>query len=153
MPGPGRRYQKGESGNRNGRPSGRDDFLAACRKRVPAALQALDEALKEPARALKAAEIILGYAHGRPTQPFAGSADHPPLGVELGGSVETVHVYIPVNGRELPGTVLVPDPGWAPPQPEAKPPIEPEPEVKPVAPEPELELEFAQPARRFRREI
>lgn len=142
----GRPFQKGVSGNPNGRPKRDDtDFLAACHERVPAALKAFDIALKTPARALRAAEIILAYCYGKPTQPLAGAEGFPPVGMEVSGGVR---IYIPDNGRD---PRFVPerdaDPGPASPEPEPGP--EPEPEVKPVEPEPEP----APAPRRFRREI
>lgn len=105
-------FKRGQSGNPAGRPKAAKDFGAACRERTPAALRALDAALKVPARAVRAAEVLLAYGYGKPTQPFAGSADFPPIGVDIN---ETVHIYIPTNGRDRPDTELVADPNSMPP--------------------------------------
>lgn len=96
-------FQPGQSGNPAGRRAeGTPAFRAACRKRVPAALKALDPALKVPARAVKAAEVLLAYAYGKPVQMLAGSPDHPAIEIELSGGVGIYRpaIWIPDNGRD-----------------------------------------------------
>lgn len=76
-----------------------------------AALRALDAALKVPARAVRVAEVLLAYGHGKPTQLPAGSGDFPPFGVALSGNVgifePKTRILIPDNHR---------DPGLVPPE-------------------------------------
>lgn len=116
----GRPFQPGQSGNPDGRRAeATPEFREACRKRIPNVLRVLDAALRVPSRQLKACEIILNYAIGKPVQLIAGSADFPPIGVDLN---ETVPIYIPDNHRDpgkIPAEMLVDAP-----EPDAKPEVE-----------------------------
>lgn len=66
---PGKPFQKGRSGNPGGRPALFPEFREQCRANSPAALARLVAALGEDgAHSIKAAELILAYGWGRPTQ-------------------------------------------------------------------------------------
>jgi hypothetical protein len=72
MPGPGRRFQKGESGNRSGRPKLDVTITELARAHGPRAIEVLAELMNDPkatasARAM-AADRILDRAYGRPPQ-------------------------------------------------------------------------------------
>lgn len=63
------RFRPGQSGNPNGRPKVAEEFRAACRERTPEVLAAWsDEVATRGENWMKAAELLMAYAHGRPTQ-------------------------------------------------------------------------------------
>ena len=63
------RFKKGVSGNPSGRPAQFPEFRDKCRQHSPEALARLVAALGEDgAHSIKAAELILAYGWGRPTQ-------------------------------------------------------------------------------------
>jgi hypothetical protein len=69
--GPGKPFVKGQSANPGGRPALFPEFREECRSHSPKALAKLLEALREPgasAQSIKAAELILAYGWGKPTQ-------------------------------------------------------------------------------------
>jgi hypothetical protein len=71
---PGRPFVKGQSGNPKGRPAQFPQFREECRKHSPAALARLVSELEvEGATGVKAAETILAYGWGRPTQVVEGT--------------------------------------------------------------------------------
>lgn len=70
----GRPFQKGQSGNPKGRPKVAEEFRAECRDFSPTAFAKLKaEVAKKGENWFRAAELILAYAHGKPTQPVAVS--------------------------------------------------------------------------------
>lgn len=73
MPGPGRPFQPGQSGNLNGRPRGHAKALA--RKHTPEAIEALVAALQCPKERVAAAVALLDRGWGRPTQPVEADLD------------------------------------------------------------------------------
>ena len=63
------RFKKGVSGNPSGRPAQFPEFRDKCRQHSPEALARLVAALSEDgAHSIKAAELILAYGWGKPTQ-------------------------------------------------------------------------------------
>ena len=63
------RLKKGQrSLNPGGRPKDIEQFREACRELTPEAIKALVAALKVSKTRVKAAEVILGYAWGKPAQ-------------------------------------------------------------------------------------
>src|SRR5262249_18401419 len=72
MPGPGRRFRKGQSGNLSGRPKSDRTVMEMARTYGPRAIEVLAEVMNDPkatatARAM-AADRILDRAYGKPPQ-------------------------------------------------------------------------------------
>lgn len=67
--GPGRPFPKGVSGNPSGRPAVVKDIQDLARQKTPQALAALESALANKSERVRAAEVLLAYGYGRPTQP------------------------------------------------------------------------------------
>lgn len=66
---PGRPFPKGVSGNPRGRPKTSEEFRKACAERTEKALLALDAEIENEGRdKFKALELLIAYAHGKPTQ-------------------------------------------------------------------------------------
>jgi hypothetical protein len=74
MPGPGRPFQKGQSGNPTGRPKRDREIEELARQHTPAAIAALVEALNGKDR-VPAAALLLAYAYGKPRQPVEQSGE------------------------------------------------------------------------------
>jgi len=72
MPGPGRPFQKGVSGNPSGRPKRDREIEELARQHTPEAIAALVEALKGKDR-VQAASVLLSYGWGKPRQPIEHS--------------------------------------------------------------------------------
>lgn len=67
-------FEKGKSGNPNGRPKLLPHFQEQCRKHSPAALQRLVDGLSDKGPGgVKSAELILAYGWGKPTIIVEGS--------------------------------------------------------------------------------
>jgi hypothetical protein len=64
--GPPTKWKKGQSGNLNGRPKSSLLISELAMEHVPAAIQALVDALKDPDRAIPTAIAILDRAFGKP---------------------------------------------------------------------------------------
>ena len=78
MPGPGRQFEKGRSGNPRGRPKEDQTITELARTHGPRAIEVLRELMDDPkasasARAM-AAERILDRAYGKPAQFTTGQA-------------------------------------------------------------------------------
>jgi hypothetical protein len=74
MPGPGRRFQPGQSGNPTGRPKRDREIEELARQHTPAAIAALVEALNGKDR-VAAANVLLAYGWGKPRQPLEHSGE------------------------------------------------------------------------------
>jgi hypothetical protein len=75
MPGKGRPFPKGVSGNPGGRPKVLGDVQDLARERSPAAINALaaimDDSRAPPAARVAAANSLLDRGYGKPTQPIS----------------------------------------------------------------------------------
>jgi hypothetical protein len=67
-------FQKGQSGNPNGRPKKDREIEELARQHTPEAIAALVEALKGRDR-VQAANVLLSYGWGRPRQPVEHSGE------------------------------------------------------------------------------
>lgn len=74
-------FQPGQSGNPGGRPKGEKRIREAAQEHSEAALQVMVDALTDDdARVrMKAAEMILDRAHGKPAQSIGGADDLPAI--------------------------------------------------------------------------
>ncbi len=61
-------FKPGQSGNPGGRPAVVRGIQELARQHTPEAVEALVEALKRPGERVRAAEVMLAYGYGRPTQ-------------------------------------------------------------------------------------
>jgi hypothetical protein len=75
MPGKGRPFQKGLSGNPGGRPRGLGDVQELARQQSPEAINTLAKIMQDqkaaPAARVAAANSLLDRGYGKPTQPIA----------------------------------------------------------------------------------
>lgn len=62
------KFNPGQSGNPGGRPVIVKHIQELARQHTPEALQALLDALKMPGERVPAANVLLAYGYGRPTQ-------------------------------------------------------------------------------------
>jgi hypothetical protein len=78
MPGPGRRFQKGTSGNRSGRPKSDQTITELARAHGPRAIEVLAKLMDDPKASASvrviAADHILDRAYGKPAQFSTGQA-------------------------------------------------------------------------------
>lgn len=74
MPGPGRPFQKGQSGNPTGRPKRDREIEELARQHTPAAIAALVAALNDKDR-VQAAALLLAYGFGKPRVPIEHSGE------------------------------------------------------------------------------
>lgn len=78
----GRPFRKGQSGNPSGRPKALHELVELARAETLASFKKIVELrdqADDPRVQLAAAREILDRGWGRPTQPLAGDADHPPI--------------------------------------------------------------------------
>jgi Family of unknown function (DUF5681) len=61
-------FKPGQSGNPGGRPAALRGIQELARQHTSEAVDALRAALKRPRERVRAAELLLAYAYGRPTQ-------------------------------------------------------------------------------------
>jgi hypothetical protein len=78
MPGPGRRFEKGQSGNPTGRPKLDQTITEVARTYGPRAIEVLAELMDDPKASpsvrVAAAERVLDRAYGKPAQFSTGQA-------------------------------------------------------------------------------
>jgi hypothetical protein len=94
MPGPGRPFQKGHSGNPGGKRHKLSEIEALAREHAPAAIEALLKALDDKDR-VPAAALLLAYGFGKPRQPLehSGGLEHKFV-VRAPSPVESVDEWI-----------------------------------------------------------
>lgn len=89
MPGPGKKYEKGQSGNPGGRPKIPDEFKEKCREFSSTVFEKWKtEVTNGGENWMKAAELIVAYGHGRPAQGVEVTGkDGAPLSfkIDMGG--------------------------------------------------------------------
>lgn len=77
MPGKGRPFQKGVSGNPGGRPKVLGDVQELARQKSPEAIETLSNIMRDekaaPAARVAAANALLDRGFGKPTQPISQS--------------------------------------------------------------------------------
>jgi hypothetical protein len=75
MPGKGRPFQKGISGNPGGRPKALGDVQELARQKSPEAINTLTDIMRDgkapPAARVAAANALLDRGYGKPTQPIS----------------------------------------------------------------------------------
>lgn len=116
------RFLPGVSGNPAGKPKSLKDFEALCRERTPQAITRLLEIGKgKGVAAVKALEIIVAYAYGRPATTTSvhvtasrgpdASGGNPDqarqrlealIAAEKGGATDTETVALPANPESVP---------------------------------------------------
>ena len=80
------RWAPGQSGNPGGRPAGLSEIRALARNHTTEAIECLLKEMRKGDTSharIAAANALLDRGWGRPTQPLAGDAEEPPIGVEI----------------------------------------------------------------------